>query len=64
MVIFNRDGIIIVRQHPFLEYYQVEQWCYGDCSHTYGQSWDYRVVFESRNLDEVKQKVLELLGSK
>ena len=63
MVIFNRDGII-VRQHPFLEYYQVEQWCYGDCSHTYGQSRDYRVVFESRNLDEVKQKVLELLDSK
>lgn len=26
MVIFNRDGII-VRQHPFLEYYQIEQWC-------------------------------------
>lgn len=23
MVIFNRDGII-VQQHPFLEYYQVE----------------------------------------
>ena len=39
MVIFNRDGII-VRQHPFLEYYQVEQWGYGDCSRSYGQSWD------------------------
>ena len=28
------------------------------------KSGDYRVVFESTNLDEVKQKVLELLDSK
>lgn len=63
MVIFNRDGII-VRQHPFLEYYQIEQWCYGDCSRSYGQSWGYRTVFESTDLDKVKQKVLELLNSK
>lgn len=28
MVIFNQDGII-VRQHQFLEYYQVEQWDTG-----------------------------------
>lgn len=63
MVIFNRDGVI-VRQHPFLEYYQVEQWCYRDCSYSYGLSWDYHTVFESTNLDEVKQKVLELLDSK
>ena len=61
MVIFNRDGIR-VRQHPFINYYQVEQWGYGDCCRSYGQSWNYRTVFESTDIEKVQQKVLELLN--
>jgi hypothetical protein len=59
MIIFNEGGIRVL-QHPYLQYFQVQKWCLGDCSRSYGQSYDYRTVLETRKIEEVNAKVAEL----
>ena len=60
MVIYEKDGIRVL-QHPHLQYYHVQKWGLGDCSRSYGQSYDYRTVLETRKIEEVNTKVAELI---
>lgn len=60
MVIYCKDGIRVI-QHQHLLLFHVQQWGEGDCSRSYGRSYDYRTVLETTSIEEVNAKVEELL---
>ncbi|URC22598.1 hypothetical protein KASHIRA_00040 [Serratia phage vB_SmaM-Kashira] len=59
MVIYNKDGIRVL-QHDHLQLFHVQQWMEGDCQRSYGRSYDYHTVLETRSIEEVNKKVKEL----
>lgn len=52
-MIIYQQGEYQVWQHPHLQIFHIQKWGLGDCSRSYGQSYDYRTIKECRSIKEV-----------
>lgn len=59
MMIYNKGGVRVL-QHEYLQLFHVQRWMEGDCPRSYGRSYDYHTVLETRSIEEVNKKVREL----
>lgn len=58
MLIYENEGVRVI-QHPHLILFHVQHWKLGDNPRSYGQSYDWRTVLETRSIDEVNNFVFK-----
>lgn len=62
MMIFSQDNVRVL-QHEYLQIFYVQQWGECDNPHSYGRHFDFHTVLETRKIEEVRNKVGQLLES-
>lgn len=63
LIYSNPTARVRVLQHPYLTVFHVQKYMLGDCSHSYGQTWDYFTVLETSSIEEVNKKVKEIIDN-
>lgn len=63
-MIIWQEGEYRVWQHPHLQVYHIQKWMLGDCSRSYGQSYDYRTIKEVFSIKAVNEWYREIKNPK